>query len=103
MLCSDTSFSEAINILGERIDPNLIKGGKFFHRENNFSILLDVSKLIRKYLAESPADIEWADSLCKKIDEYYEKIGFEDIANARKLYVKVSSLIAARDNIAKEK
>ena len=102
MLCKSLSFSEAIKELGVRIDPSLISKKRFVYSKNNFSVLIEISRLVRSHLVKNPDDIKWSDGFCKKIDFYCEKIGTDDISSARKLLGSVKKYLSDRDGIVKK-
>lgn len=96
MICTDTSFSEAIKELGKRVHPGAVKGVTSSAPKNNFSIFLEVSKTIRIYIRENKNDILWSDKLCKRVDEYYDQIGQHDVSSARKVLFNVKKAISKR-------
>ena len=97
MICKDVSFSDAVTSLGERIDVSLIKPKKFIAVKNNFSIFVEISKTIREYIILNKNDLVWADRICRQVDLYYEEIGTEDIASARKILVNIKRAISKRE------
>ena len=96
MLCTDTDFGGAIREISETIDPEKVSKAKSVHVQNNFSKLLEISNLFRRYQKRYPNDTEWIESLMLKADSYMEKIDRTDVHGAVSLLRNISRILNRR-------
>lgn len=94
ILCAGVSFGEAIQALRERVPDDLVQEHEV--EQNNFSILLDISTILRDVLNEHIDDELWISNLMKQVDESFFEIKQTDIDSAEKLLNKVKKTLAKR-------
>ena len=88
MLCSDLSFSEAMDCLKplvRDIDDDL----EYKRKENNFDILFQMSEMIYDKIKEDPFCIDQIKSIIRQVDDYIITIKPNDIKKARFLKHKL--------------
>ena len=95
MLCSDTDFKQALSDLSKRVDLNsTVKRTK--RKVSNFSIMLEISNIIRNYTYNNPDSIDKILKLCERVDKEMEAIEYYDITGATKLLSKVKKVLNKR-------
>lgn len=97
MLCSNLEFKDAVSDLSSRVDVSSTH--KIFKRKtNNFSIMLEISDIIRKHTYNDMDSLPEILKLTKSIDEEMENIEYYDILGAAKLLSKVKRFFDKRSN-----
>lgn len=96
MLCTDLDFGAAIKTLSEEIDPSKVTKVREDHAQNNFSSILDISNLFRRYQKMYPEDTLWIEEVMKKTDVYLGRIGRTDVASAVSLYRNIKRVLNRR-------
>lgn len=96
MLCTDLDFGSAIRALSEEIDPSKITKVRAEHVQNNFSSILDISNLFRKYQKMHTEDVEWIEGVMKKTDLYLSKIDRKDVGSTVSLYRNIKRVLNRR-------
>lgn len=94
MICSDSSFSEAFNILKKRAKPGS-SAAEDIHLDN-LSYILQMSELFRRTMLSHPNDLKWINGLMKRADVYLDKISSDDIDKSKALYLKINQKIKER-------
>jgi DNA primase len=96
MSCADLDFKSAMADLRKRVDPKKAKGGRFVQKNNNFSILLDISSMFRETMLSNPRDLKWISTIMKRSDDYIVDIDSSDIKKAKQLKDKINSVLKDR-------
>lgn len=94
MLCSDSSFSDSIKELGNRLSEDSLKNSIEPQYEfNNFRLLLDMSNLLRETMLEHRNDLKWINRLMRKIDQEILLLDPKDEVGFKTLFKKVKVTI----------
>lgn len=89
MLCSDSNFKDAFNILSKRVDVSKItKSDRFIAKKNNYKILIEISSVIREAMCNI-GNAKSIDSFMKKVDCYIEDIPSDDLKKSKALLKNV--------------
>jgi len=85
ILCTGTDFLGSIKELSDYVDPTNLKKAVTEHKQNIFSVLLDISHYLRELQLSHPDDREWLEKMLKRTDGYISKIDRYDMRSAKKL------------------
>jgi DNA primase len=96
MLCSDKTFSEAIEDISGFVDKANLVPTKTVVKGSIFTTILNLSHFFRETMLRHPDDIEWIESVMKKSDFYISGLDRHDVEGAEKLYLKVKKVIYRR-------
>ena len=96
MLCTDRTFSEAIEDLSSSVDPNKISKRALEKKQNTMPILLEISILLRKAQKAHMEDLEWMEALMRKMDLKLSLLDRYDTIGARKVQRKLRQFLMGR-------
>jgi len=96
MLCTEKSFSEALEDLSKVVDPSKVKVCAAENKQNNFSVLLEISTEIRKAQTNHQDDLEWIGLLIKKMDLKLTLLDRKDVIGAREVQKKLKQILKRR-------
>lgn len=88
MLCSDLSFSEALDCLRPMVS-DIYDDLEYKKKENNFDILFEMSQMIYDKIKENPFCIDQIKSVMKQVDDYTSTMKPSEIKKARFLKYKL--------------
>ncbi len=90
------TFSEAIEELSKRVDPENISSAPFQKKKSNLSVLIKISEVFRRALRDYPDMRDWIFLIMKRTDSYMESIDRCDIDKANTLYKSVKKTLDRR-------
>lgn len=93
MLMNDASFHDTMQVLKEKVNPDLTTTQIQVREKNNFTLLLKLSSVYRRYLRKYPEQRDYIYSVMKKSDEYIESIPTNDIKATKKLISKIQKTL----------
>lgn len=96
MLCAGVDFSTAMFELKKRLKVGTGKGIPNQVVENSFTLLLEISKILRAAMLNHPDDLAWINKLMIYTDNFILDIDSKDVKKAKYLLNKIQQKINER-------
>jgi DNA primase len=96
MLCTDRTFTEAIEDLSVCVDPNKARVGVHEKKQSTLFVLLEISEILRNLQRKHSDDAAWIESLIKKMDSKISLLDRYDVAGAKRIQEKLKKILHRR-------
>lgn len=96
MLCTGLSFGDAMGELKKRIQHGTGVQKTYNIEENNYTLLLEISKLFRKTMLAHSDDLYWINKLMLYTDSFILEMDPKDVNKAKYLLEKIQYSIKKR-------